>query len=85
MRLKYLKEHSLYLLNNHFLNGTLNKHYAEVEAEANARLPEFIESMANAEGVTETLKISDPMKWVGLMNSIKSAAEEIMINEIVFR
>ncbi len=83
MRMKYLRENSPYLYNNHFLNGTLNKHCAEVEVKAEARLSELIEAMANAEGVTEALKSSDPMKWVGLMNNIKASAEEIVINELI--
>lgn len=82
MRLRYLRD-SPYLYNNHLLNGTLNKHCAETEAKAEARLAELIEAMANAEGVTEALKASDPMKWVGLMNNIKASAEEIVINELI--
>ena len=83
MRLKYLRENSPYLWNNHILNGTLNKHCAEVEAKAEARLAELIDAMAKSEGVTEALKASDPMKWAGLMNSIKASAEEVVISEIV--
>ena len=83
MRMKYLRENSPYLWSNNKLNGTLNKHCAEVEAKAEARLAELIEAMARAEGVTEALKASDPMKWVGLMNSIKASAEEIVINELI--
>ena len=83
MGLKYLRENSPYLYNTHLLNGTLNKHCAETEAKAEARLAELIEAMANAEGVTEALKASDPMKWVGLMNNIKASAEEIIINELI--
>ena len=79
MRLKYLKD-----WNNHILNGTLNKHCAEVEAKAEARLSELIDAMALSEGITEALKSSDPLKWVGLMNSIKASAEEVVLNEIVF-
>ena len=85
MRLKYLRENSPYLYNNHLLNGTLNKHCAEVEAKAEARLAELIEATARAEGVTEALKAKDPLKWVGLMNSIKASAEEVVLNEIVLR
>ena len=84
MRLKYLKENSPYLWSNHILNGTLNKHCAEIETKAETRLAELIEAMAKAEGVTEALKASDPLKWVGLMNSIKASAEEVILNEIVF-
>ena len=38
MRMKYLRENSPYLYNDHFLNGTLNKHCAETDAKAEARL-----------------------------------------------
>ncbi len=83
MRLKYLKENSPYLWSNHKLNGTLNKHCAEIESKAEARLSELIEAMAKAEGVTEALKAKDPMEWAGLMNSIKASAEEIVFNELI--
>lgn len=35
-------------------------------------------------GVTEELKASDPMKWVGLMNTLKAQAEETILAELVF-
>lgn len=35
-------------------------------------------------GITEQLKATDQMKWVGLMNNVKNAAEEIIIKEIFF-
>ena len=36
------------------------------------------------DGVTEELKVNDPMRWVGMMNSIKSQAEEIILNELIY-
>lgn len=35
-------------------------------------------------GITEELKENDQMKWVGLMNNVRSAAEEIMLKELVY-
>ncbi|MGN0494892.1 MAG: TnpV protein [Lachnospiraceae bacterium] len=35
-------------------------------------------------GITEELKASDQMKWVGLMNNVRSAAEEIVIRELIY-
>ena len=35
-------------------------------------------------GVTESLKASDPMKWTGLMNNLKAQAEEIIFNELIY-
>ncbi len=40
--------------------------------------------MGKAEGVTEELKAQDQMKWVALMNNIKSAAEETVLNELIY-
>ena len=40
--------------------------------------------MAEKQGVTETLKKLDQMKWVGLMNNIKASAEEIVLKNIVY-
>ena len=34
--------------------------------------------------MTEALKASDPMRWVGLMNSLKAQVEEIILNELVY-
>lgn len=43
-----------------------------------------MEIKTNAEGVTEALKASDQMEWVGRMNSIQNRAVEIVNNELVF-
>lgn len=40
--------------------------------------------MMGAAGVTEELKARDPMRWVGLMNTLKAQAEEIVLSEIIF-
>ena len=40
--------------------------------------------MAQAEGITETLKASDQMEWVRRMNSIRNRAGEIVLNDLVY-
>ena len=47
------------------LNGTLDKHLAEVEEHARAMLERLIGQMARQEGITEGLKATDQMKWIG--------------------
>ena len=39
--------------------------------------------MMEAAGVTEELKARDPMRWVGLMNTLKAQAEEIIFQELI--
>ena len=34
-------------------------------------------------GVTEELKACDPMRWVGLMNTLTAQIEEILIRELI--
>ena len=34
-------------------------------------------------GVTEELKARDPIRWVGLMNTLKAQVEETVITEII--
>ena len=41
--------------------------------------------MMEAAGVTEELKDHDPMRWVGLMNTLKAQAEEIIQSELIWQ
>ena len=45
----------------------------------------YITQAAEQMGVTEELKASDPIRWVRLMNNIKSLAEEIVLKEVVYK
>ena len=37
-----------------------------------------------AQGVTEKLKADDAIKWVGMVNSIRNCADEIVRNELIY-
>ena len=43
----------------------------------------LIADFAQAEGINENLKVSDQMKWVQKMNTIRCEAIEIILNELV--
>ena len=38
--------------------------------------------LAESAGATEELKARDPRRWVGLMNTCKAQAEEILMAEL---
>ena len=40
--------------------------------------------MMEAPGVTEELKARDPMRWVGLMNTLKAQVEELLLQELLY-
>ena len=41
--------------------------------------------MAKDEGVTESLKATNQLGWVQRMNNIRNRAEEVVLNEIIYR
>ena len=60
------------------------KSLMEIEETAKQRISLMVAQMAQAEGVTEELKATDQMKWVGLMNNFRSAAEEQIMQELIY-
>ena len=84
MRREYLKEHRPILYNRMILSEKLYPHLAEIDATANRRLAQLMDELTKANGLTEALKAADPMKWTGLMNNLKSQAEERILTELIY-
>ena len=84
LRKTYLKDHHPGLYSAMSLNGTLHQHLSEINRTCSERVDFLICQMAKREGVTEELKASSQLEWVGRMNNIRSRAEEIVLNEIVY-
>jgi len=40
--------------------------------------------MQERQGVNEALKARDQMAWVGTMNNIRNAAEEVVLSELIY-
>ena len=84
MRKAYLKEHRPVLWSSLILSEQLYPHLREIDETANSRLEQMMPELMKTAGVTESLKASDPMKWVGLMNTLKAQAEEVILTELVY-
>ena len=84
MRERYLKEHRRAAYAELKLSGRLDEHLAEIDQTCNERMERIVKQMAEREGVTEALKASDQMAWIGAMNNIRSRAEEIVLSEVVY-
>ena len=85
MYLEYLKEHSPMRFNDLVLEGQLWTYLADLNEQTQERLSLIVEQMKVSEGVTEELKAADQMAWIRAMNSIHNRAEEIVLEEIVYR
>lgn len=44
----------------------------------------LIQQIQEQQGVNEELKSRDQMGWVGACNNIRNAAEEIVLNELIY-
>ena len=84
LRRRFLKDHRRGTFTNLLTTGKLNQHLMEIDQTARSRIKQITVEMAQAEGVTDEMKTIDQMKWVGLMNTIHHAAEETVINELVY-
>ena len=78
-----LKVHRPILFNDLILSGQLWTYLADLNEQAKERLSLIVDQMKEAEGVTEELKASNQMAWVGAMNNIRNRAEEIVRNELI--
>ena len=84
LRKTYLKQHQPMMYDRLLLAGRLDTHLREIDALATEQIDRIIADLAAKEGVNEQLKATDQLRWVGLMNSFRAAAEEQILREIVY-
>ncbi|HAU87682.1 MAG TPA: TnpV protein [Lachnospiraceae bacterium] len=84
MRWEYLKNHRRGEYIRLLMDGKLNEYLHDVDEECHERIELLVEEMKAGAGITEELKASAPVKWVGLMNNVRSAAEEAVIRELIY-
>ena len=80
----FLKKHHPIQYNSLILSGQLWEILAQINEQIQDRLDRTVSDMATAEAVTEDLKAVDPLAWVGAMNNIRSRAEEIVLQELIW-
>ena len=85
LRRTYLKEHRPAKYSLYMLEDRLTAHLNAVDDEAQERMGILVRQMMEKQGVTEELKARDQMVWVGVVNNIRNAAEEIVLKELIYR
>ena len=83
-RLAYLKAHRRDLYADLLLSGKLEEHLSSIGADAAEMASRLTSQLARTEGVTEALKVADPMAWIGCMNSIRNKVDEIINHELIY-
>ena len=59
---QYLKEHKHFIYTTMLIDGTLSLYLADVKQQAEQMFHRVIEEMAQKQGVTEQLKVEQPME-----------------------
>ena len=84
MRLNYLKENKKAEYSIMLIDGTLNSHLKEIQEIATERVEKIIKQLKFKSNLTEDMKSTDILYWVGMMNNFKNQAEEIVFNELIY-
>ena len=84
IKLNYLKNNKKAEYTILSMDGKLNRYLHEIDIACEDRIKTIISQLVKQENVTEELKATNQMEWVGKMNSIKNRAEEIIFNELIY-
>ena len=84
-RKTYLKEHRPAMYSLYMLEDRLTEHLNAVDDEAQERMNILVRQMRERQGITEALKAHDQMAWFGVVNNIRNAAEEMVLEELIYR
>ena len=84
MRARYLRENKKAEYSMMLMDGELNSHLKEIQETATERVEQIIKQLKAKSNLTEDMKNTDMLYWVGMMNNFKNQAEEIIFNELIY-
>ena len=84
MYLYYLLNYKKVEYSGLMLLGKLKGRVETIDRQAEEIFSQLVEQLKQTEGITEQLKATNQMAWVGLMNNIRDRAEEIVLQEVIF-
>ncbi len=82
---KFIKENRPCFYTARMIDGTWLDYLAEVDNAAKSEVERLVKNFADNLSISEELKATDHMQWVGLMSNVKAQAEEIVMKNIVYR
>ena len=85
LRKQFLKEHRPARYQYLLMTGKLTAHLNQVDREVREQVEILVKQMAQQQMVTEELKLKNQMEWVGKMNNIRRAEEEIVGGMILYK
>lgn len=83
LRLNYIKKYKLGLYFDLLINDKLNEYLHNIDTIVMEKVQKLIKELTEKENITEELKSSNQMLWIGKMNNIKDIANEIALKEYI--
>ena len=84
LRLNYIKKYKLGLYFDLLVNDKLNEYLHNIDTIVMEMVQKLIKELAEKENITEELKSSNQMLWIGKINNIKNMVEEIVLKEYIY-
>ena len=84
LRLNYIKKYKIGLYFDLLTSDTLNEYLRNIDTIVMEKVQKLIKELTEKENITEKLKSSNQMLWIGKMNNIKDIAEEIVLKEYIY-
>lgn len=84
LRLNYLKEHKKAEYTIMLMDGTLRKHIVQIDMDAKNRVENIVNGLKSQSDLTEEMKNTNQLYWIGMMNNFKNQAEEIVLKELIY-
>lgn len=85
LRESFLKEHHHGTYTSMLLTGRLDEHLREVERQTQEQVDSLLAELMKAGGVDERLKAENQLLWVQKVNVLTARAEEMVLQETVYR
>lgn len=82
--LQFIKNHQKNVYRELQLNGKLFSYLAEIDTQATAMFDRLMKQLAEANGMTESLKAENQVLWIQTMNNLRNTATEIVLSELIY-
>ena len=84
LRKEYMKNYKSGMYSYLLLTGKLDSYLADLNEQAQERYELIETQIRSAEGVTEKLKVQNPMEWVRQCNNSRNRVQEIVLSELIY-
>lgn len=83
-QLRYIKQYKKSFYLELKSTAKLNAYLVDIDAEAKELFSRMVKQLAEKEGITEELKVSNQMLWIQRMNNIRERTTELLNHQIIF-